>query len=130
MPEVSRHLYLVDGGFGETFANGSRVGLSALVYDGSRELDFHPVSKDEASFNGWMRVSAFLQSEETRELAKKFVTDAMTSGLLPRAINNFHNPRARAPVFPAGFSIERFCALRETKRDVVFDLNSSRRVAL
>jgi hypothetical protein len=130
MPEVSSHLYLVNGGFGETFINGNRVGLSALVYDGSREIDFHPVSEDEASFNGWMRVSAFLQSEETREIARQFVTDAMTSGLLARAINNFHDPRLRASALPANFSINRFCELRELKPDIVLDLNSSKRATL
>jgi hypothetical protein len=120
--EVGKHLFFVDGAAGQIFVNGNRGDLFVLVYDGSRDLDFKPVDESESAFNRWMRVSEFLGSDNVRPIARQSIEQARSEGLFRSALDNFHDLRKRATVFPEGFSIDRFQQLREMRQDVEYNL--------
>lgn len=122
LPTIREHLFFVEGGIGQTSTDGKPVGLSVLVYDGLRDIAFHPTSDEEVAFNGWMSVGEFLEGGDVRDLARQFLGDAKNKGLIARAVNNYHLPELRSLVFPPGFSIEAFNKEREKLEDVKFTL--------
>jgi len=128
LPAIREHLFFVEGGIDQTFIDGKPVGLSVLVYDGLRDIEFHPTSDEEVAFNGWMSVDEFLGGGDVRDLAKQFLGDARNKGLIAKAVNNYHMSELRSLVFPPGFSIETFNRERERLEDVRFTLSTRPRL--
>jgi len=93
-----------------------------LIYDGPRDIEFHPTSDEEVAFNGWRSVGEFLGEGNVRDLARQFLNDARNGGLIARAVSNYSSPELRSLVFPPGFSIEAFNKEREKLEDVKFTL--------
>lgn len=129
LPAIREHLFFVEGGMGQTSTDGKHVGLSVLVYDGPRDIEFHPTSDEEVAFNGWMSVGEFLGEGNVRDLARQFLDDAGKEGLITKAVNNYSSPELRSLVFPPGFSIEAFNREREKLEDVKFTLPTRPRIA-
>ncbi|MBI2026060.1 MAG: hypothetical protein HYT06_01625, partial [Candidatus Levybacteria bacterium] len=106
-----------------TLCSGSVVGLSVLVYDGSMSTRFTPTNAEEDSFGGWSSINELLDAGDVRGIAKEFVLAARDMGLIQSALRDFRSDGLAAPLFPPGFSINRYYRQRErTGVDVKFTL--------
>lgn len=122
MARIQANLFFVKDGLGYTTLNGNLVGLAVLIYDGSLDVKFRPAAMTEVDFNGWVTPDELLHSPNVREIAKQCIEGAQSRGLISNALRNYHSADLKTPVFPPGFSIERFSAERNARADVAFSL--------
>ncbi len=113
LDQVRTNLFLVRSGLGFTLCSGNVVGLSALVYDGSTSTPFTPINAAEVGFGGWIPINELLQVGDIRGIAKEFVLAARDMGLIQSALRDFRSDGLSAPLFPEGFSINRYYRQRE-----------------
>ncbi|MBI3984858.1 MAG: hypothetical protein HY344_02835 [Candidatus Levybacteria bacterium] len=123
LSRVGGNLFLVRSGLGYTLCSGSVVGLSVLVYDGPLSASFTPINSEEDSFGGWTPIDEILETGDVRGIAKEFALAARDMGLIKGALRDFRSDGLAAPLFPSGFSINRYYEERERNGvDVKFTL--------
>lgn len=123
LSRIGGNLFLVRSGLGYTLCSESVVGLSVLVYNGSLATPFTPINSEEDSFGGWTPIDEFLEAGDVRGIAKEFVLAARDMGLIRQALRDFRSNGLAAPLFPSGFSINRYYEDRERNgTDIKFTL--------
>ncbi len=123
LDRVRTNLFLIRSGLGFTLCSGNVVGVSVLVYNGSMLTPFTPINAEEDSFGGWLPMDELLEAEDVRGIAKEAVLAARDMGLMQSALRDFRSDGLSAPLFPEGFSINRYYQERErTGVDVRFTL--------